>query len=247
VTDLPLPSAIREKFASGELTTEGALDIEPPEDVRPESEPVAPVEEEPPVDVTHSLFRCRVCHCPVDGEQRGPHEPDCIYADTRSFTADPPSDPHATAAIPAAEWDAIARRVAELKATAHSRPQERIWNPEFLTVGLVGEWHFAQLLGVTFNIGKLYDGGCDFGQIDVKSVPYFDHPLLNRLAADKFRAAYYALCAVDLNKRLVRYVGWATKDELLAAPDFDYRFGSTHTLGEEALRRGLPPTSTTKE
>jgi hypothetical protein len=242
VTDLPLPSAIRAKFASGELTTEGALDIEPPEDVRPEPEPVAPVEEEPPVDVTHSLFRCRVCHCPVDGEQRGPHEPDCIYADTRSFTAEPPSDPHATAEIPAVEWEAIARRVSELKATVQQRAShERVWNPDYRTVGMAGEWHFARLLGVEFKIDKLYDGGRDFGQIDVKSVPYFDHPLLNRLTTDKFAAAFYALCAVELNKRLVRYVGWATKDELLAAPVFDYRFGPTHTLGEAALRKGLPP------
>lgn len=149
-------------------------------------------------------------------------------------------DPHEPGEIPDDVWQSLSARARELQATAHERPQERVWNKAFLIIGLIGEWHFARLLGVPFDVGKLYDGGRDFGDVDVKSVPYFDRPLLNRLVADPFKAKRYALCAVDVPSRRVRYVGWATREELQAAPVFDYRFGDTHTLDERSLRRGMP-------
>lgn len=154
---------------------------------------------------------------------------------------DPSVDLREAVEIPPVVWDAIAQRVDELTATIESRPTERVWTPSYRMVGLIGEWHFSRLLDERFELSKLYDGGRDFGDIDVKTVPYYAEPLLKRLSTDKFVASFYALCATDLDQRLVRYVGWATRNELRDAPESEYGYGPTRTLTEAALRGGLPP------
>jgi hypothetical protein len=151
------------------------------------------------------------------------------------------ADIHATIHIPDHVWSKllpIAKKLDELDREAN---RGRDWTGgRFSMLGLVGEWAFGQLTHMAPHYG-FHDGGFDYPAVDVKTPAYFDDPWLKRWELDPFKAAYYALFGADLELRCVRYVGYATRDELRAAPKFDVGHGPMHTIpGAEIPHPELP-------
>lgn len=85
------------------------------------------------------------------------------------------------------------------------------------------------------DVVAIRDGGTDFPGIDCKATPHWRDPRLLRLVSDPLKAPVYFLACVDLERRRVRPVGYATREMLRAAPHKEYGYGPTRTLGESDL------------
>lgn len=149
------------------------------------------------------------------------------------------ADPRVPVRVPDAVWEELEGRAHEKDLISDSVPWTRRWNPKFNLLGLVGEWVFCSLVGQQMKYG-FGDGGFDYGDVDVKATRHYKGPRLLRLATDKFRAERYALVAVDEDRRLGRYVGFATREEFQSAPVKEYGYGPTRTLYEAQLNHDLP-------
>jgi hypothetical protein len=127
-------------------------------------------------------------------------------------------------------------------AQKNQRSQQVDWtrelNPDFNLLGLLGEHFYGELTGQERRRG-FGDGGEDFPGVDVKAVAYFNDPILK---VEKVRTTYYALVAVDMPSRHIRYCGYATGPMIEASPIKDFGRGvQSHALAEHDLLKGLPP------
>lgn len=137
------------------------------------------------------------------------------------------------------EWSMFEQRAAERDAVSNRVEWTRRWSESFNLLGVVGEALFGELTGQERS-DRFGDGGEDFPGVDVKATSHHKNPRLLRLATDPLRAEYFALVAVNLEIKRARYVGYATREALAQAPQFEYGYGPTRTLFEEDLLRDLP-------
>ena len=111
-------------------------------------------------------------------------------------------------------------------------------------IGVIAEGEFAQKYGLPFNDSILVegDGKVDFvladgRTIDIKATtrPYGKllYPVRKDILVDVF-----VLAIVNLEKETARFAGWATKEELIAAPivNYGYRYGAAYALTQPKLR-----------
>lgn len=137
------------------------------------------------------------------------------------------------------EWEHFAAVAAERDAISDRVAWTRRWSPEFNLLGVVGEAHYGMLVGLERE-AAFGDGGQDFPGVDVKATSHWREPRLLRLQADPLKADHFALVAVHLEWERARYVGYATREELLAADVREYGYGPTLTIVESELHKGLP-------
>jgi hypothetical protein len=151
------------------------------------------------------------------------------------------------AALPIHDWRWFTSRDwNELKQTAAAKDEvsdrvawTRRWNPKFNLLGEVGEELYSRISGIPRRT-HFGDGGEDFPGVDVKGTSHWEKPRLLRLETDLLRASFFALVAVDVVGHRARYVGYATRDELVSAEVIEYGYGPTRTIIAEKLHRDLP-------
>lgn len=129
-------------------------------------------------------------------------------------------------------------------AQKNQRSQQVDWtrelNPDFNLLGLIGEHFYGELTGQERHRG-FGDGGEDFPGVDVKAVAYYHDPILK---VERVRTDFYALVAVDMTSRLIRYAGYADREMIESSPIRDFGRGvKSHALAEHELLKGLPPAS----
>lgn len=153
-------------------------------------------------------------------------------------------NPHRAIPFGAPAWERIRREAEAVRAREAELVAEQAlqnWNPDKLVLQIAGEEVYGYLTGQQRKTDEFFDGGEDFPGVDVKAVPYWDRPLLCRHVDMPARAPYFALIAIDLKGRRGRYVGWATRSELLAGEIVDWGFGPTRILHEHELHKdGFP-------
>lgn len=142
---------------------------------------------------------------------------------------------------PGAEWATIEARARGNDEGSRAASNTRVWNPQHNLIGAFAEWAYGSASGLPWNTSPdLGDGGEDFPGIDVKGTEHWRSPRLLRLATDPLKAPCFVLVAVDLVEVRARYVGWATRQQLVDAPHEEYGHGPTRTLFARDLREGLP-------
>jgi len=139
----------------------------------------------------------------------------------------------------AEEWEPFVAEAARRDEVSDRVEWTRRWSPEFNLIGVVAEGLYGEITGQE-RLAGFGDGGEDFPGVDVKGTSHYERPMLLRLASDPLRAERFCLVAVDLKGHSARYVGYATREELAAAPEREYGYGPTRTLTEAQLHKGLP-------
>jgi hypothetical protein len=110
-------------------------------------------------------------------------------------------------------WEMLQAAAEELKKKTKDYPgsKYRAWRPDREFVGLCGEFGFAKLTGLPFDLERRIsgegDGGFDFPDIGVKTV---DHPTPQLWVGlwQKLEAPYWVLMHLQRNLKRVRYLGW---------------------------------------
>lgn len=138
------------------------------------------------------------------------------------------------------DWQEMQRAAAAKDEVSNRVEWTRRWNPRFNLLGEVGEELFSRVTGLPRH-SHFGDGGEDFPGVDVKATSHWQSPRLLRLETDPLRAELFALTAVDIVGHRARYVGYATRDELVAAEIQEYGYGPTRTILAQHLHRELPP------
>jgi len=138
----------------------------------------------------------------------------------------------------AEEWDPFVAEARRRDEISDRVEWTRRWSGEFNLIGVVAEGLYGEITGQARSAG-FGDGGEDFPGVDVKGTSHFAKPMLLRLATDPLRAERFCLVAVNLKSHTARYVGYATRSELAAAPEREYGYGATRTLTEDQLHKGL--------
>lgn len=153
------------------------------------------------------------------------------------------TDLHAWVSPTPEERALLRARARELLAKSREASNTRVWNSQYIAVGVLAEWAFAEVAGLQQPTSvEIRDGGHDYRglDLDVKGAHRWRAPRLLRLASDPLKASSYALVAVDLDLVRARYVGWATRAMLADAPHVEYGYGPTRTLLADELLAGLP-------
>jgi single-strand DNA-binding protein len=140
-------------------------------------------------------------------------------------------------------WGRITERASERNAQKVPYASSRYWHRDTHFVGLCGEWCYAVISGQVVDERLLAegDGGSDFGPVDVKTTTYWREPWLREFTKTRHPPLYYALVAVDLERRRARYVGYADRELVTTAPIEDLRHGWRFVLRGDQLRPELPP------
>jgi hypothetical protein len=131
------------------------------------------------------------------------------------------------------EWTelvALAEAREELQAVAHT---SRFWRPDPHLPGLCGEWVYGLLTDQEMDrTPEIWHDqrGEDFPGIDVKTTTYWGDPHLLVGNEQGMKARLYFAAAVNLEQRLVKPLGYATRDLITAAPIREYRHGRRHRL-----------------
>ncbi len=156
-------------------------------------------------------------------------------------------------------WEEIEAAAATLDSLSGKARNTRRWRDDFNRHGLLGEAVYSVVTGLPWSAtkkademvmtfartGRMSDGGIDFPpDVDVKAS---DHPNLvypELKPRDKPPAArFFAQVQVSVERRGGAYLGWATREELLAvAPEY-LKPGATsrsHRIFKSGLRPGLP-------
>lgn len=93
------------------------------------------------------------------------------------------------------------------------------WSPRRELLGCAGEVTFALHHGLEPRLARTFDGGRDFGEVDVKTVQVGRPEVLKLPLVHAHKTTpRYALVVVDLEQRRGRYLGSASRERLLAAP-----------------------------
>jgi hypothetical protein len=140
--------------------------------------------------------------------------------------------------VPERCWAELVEQAKEKDVRSDQAEWTRRWSPDFNLAGCVGEWLYELLTGIPRRRG-FGDGGNDFPAVDVKASKYYADPYLRWILGDPMRASFYVLAAVDLSKRMARYVGYATSSELSVAPIMDFGRGPRRVLSERDLHHEL--------
>lgn len=138
------------------------------------------------------------------------------------------------------EWGLFETEAERRDRISDSVSWTRRWSENFNLVGSVGEGHYGFMTDQERTAG-FGDDGQDFPGVDAKGTPRIDDPRLYRHVDDPLKANFYALVAVDLRPHRSRYVGYASREELLAAELVDYGYGPTRTIFARQLHEGIPP------
>ena len=149
-----------------------------------------------------------------------------------------PDEVHLPWTIPDVVWASLKAEAAQKDALSEKAEWTRELRPDFNFVGLLGEHFYSFLSGLPRKTG-FGDGGEDFPGIDVKTVAYYYDPILK---VNEIRTSYYALVAVALESRLIRYCGYADRAMIERAPTSTFgKNSAAHALHEATLIRGLCP------
>ena len=140
--------------------------------------------------------------------------------------------------IPQGQWEVLVADAARKDARSNQAAWTRRWGKDFNLKGEIGEWLYEYLTGIPRKHG-FGDGGQDFPLVDVKTTAYWNEPWLRVPPNEPMRALFYALVATDIDRRICRYVGHATRAEVEAAPLKDLGKGIARVL--ERLDPELPP------
>lgn len=134
------------------------------------------------------------------------------------------------------EWAKLEELASEHDRRSADANNTRSWRKGFNLTGAAGELCYQLVSRYPMSTSlEIRDGGEDFPGIDVKASTYWGDPHLKHPLHDPLKAPFYFLTAVDLENRLVRPIGYATRPMLKAAPVVDYGNGPTLSLRADEL------------
>lgn len=148
----------------------------------------------------------------------------------------------------APHWDEL-QRLAELREAQKANYRSRMLNKKGSThfFGLLGEKAYSLHAGLPMDSRLLIcgDKGDDFPDgTDVKTRTHGDPYLLHPANKAKWPRARFVLAFVGIPEKKVYLLGWASVEELRAAPTKDFpgtRHGPGHAIHWRALRRMWAP------
>lgn len=133
--------------------------------------------------------------------------------------------------IPDDAWSALLGLAAQREERQAKVHTSRYWRENPHLPGLCGEWLYGNLTGQEMSwTPEVWTAGEDFPGVDVKTTTHARSPHLSGGNEQRVKAPLLFGTAVDLDKRLVKGLGFATRPMLAAAPWRKYGHGSAHRL-----------------
>lgn len=146
-------------------------------------------------------------------------------------------------------FEEIKRIAAERQAQKASYASTKRWSGKYSTdlLGVYGEAIVSELIGLPIDVSLRANGdpGYDFVKdgvkYDVKATKYELGCHLLEFVEKELVADFYILVYVNIQKRLGRVLGWASKTELYHAEIKDFGYGPRLSIAAKDLHGGLPP------
>lgn len=152
------------------------------------------------------------------------------------------------------EWIDMSPYWNELKSIANERESQKKkykstknWSKESTHfLGLIGELCFSIHTGLKIDkelkVGG--DDGYDFiyngKTYDIKTTSYYSKPNLTQNLNPKKWADYYILVGVNIDKKVAKIFGYATKEAVQNAELYDYGYGNRRVIEADNLNKGIP-------